>query len=220
MPNQAIGTLTPDRFVPANTEAEEAVLGSMIQDNSCIPAVRLILTEPEFFYNEKHAWIYKAICDLNDERVAVDYITLPDALDRRKQLNEVGGAAYIMDLQNAMPTSIHAEHYANIVKTTGVLRNIIRAAGQIAQVAYDENLPLDEVSAQVQSLIFHATKMSMVNRTVSSKDSMINVRRGHPARFFARIRRHIDRVQVTRHHARRWLAERRSNHSGRPAVHG
>lgn len=178
MAKKVAGTLTPDRFVPANPEAEQAVLGSMLIDESCTPRVRLILKESDLFYNQRHAWIYQVICDLHDQRVPADFVTVCDALERRKQLDEVGGAVYVMDLINAVPTSIHAEHYAAIVEKAGVLRKIIRAAGQIAQVAYDENTPLDDVLGQVQSITFEATKRSASNRTVASSESMMSVVEG------------------------------------------
>jgi replicative DNA helicase len=86
----------------------------------------------------KNGWIYQAIPDLHERREPADFLTVTDELERRRQLDEVGGPAYVMDLINAVPTAIHAEHYARIVERTSVLRKLIRAAGQIAQIAYEE----------------------------------------------------------------------------------
>lgn len=123
--------------VPHNPEAEQAVLGAMLVDNSVICNVVPLLSADDF-YAERHGWLYQAIVDMFNNGIAVDVITLSAELERRKQLAEVGGTAYIMELISVMPTSIHAEHYARLVADASLLRNLIRASSQIAQLAYEQ----------------------------------------------------------------------------------
>jgi replicative DNA helicase len=78
-------------------------------------------------------------------------------LERRGQLSEVGGPAYISSLINATPTSIHAEFYARIVERTGLLRRLIEAAGEIAKLAYDESQNADEVVDRAEEIIFNVS---------------------------------------------------------------
>lgn len=145
---------TRDRLVPANPEAEQAVLGSLLIDPDAIIRVAPLL-QPEDFYQEKNAWIYQAILDLHERREPADVLTVCDELERRKQLAEVGGSAYVLDLVNAVPSPIYVEHYAHIVERTSVLRKLIRAASQIAQLAYDETAQdVDEVVDRAEQLIF------------------------------------------------------------------
>lgn len=134
-------------LVPANPEAEQAVLGSLLMDPTSLVRVASFLRADDF-YQEKNGWIYQAIVDLDARHIPADFLTLPDELERRKQLAEVGGPAYVMDLINAVPTAIHVEHYARIVERTSVLRKMIRAAGQVTQLAYEN---ADDIAATITS---------------------------------------------------------------------
>ncbi|MGC8780352.1 MAG: replicative DNA helicase, partial [Anaerolineae bacterium] len=145
------------KTIPANPEAEEAVLGSLLIDPDAIIKVAAFL-EPDDFYREKNGWIYRAILDLHERREPADFVTLVDELERRDQLQQVGGAAYITSLINSVPTAIHVEHYARIVERTATLRRLIAAAGQIAALAYEEAEDVDEVVDRAEQLIFNVSE--------------------------------------------------------------
>ncbi|MEA3335194.1 MAG: replicative DNA helicase [Chloroflexota bacterium] len=143
-----------DRFVPANPEAEEAVLGSLMIDPDAVIKVASFLKADDF-YQEKNNWIFQAILDLHERREPADFVTVSDELERRRQLDEVGGPSYVLDLINAVPTAIHVEHYARIVERTSVLRKLIRAAGQIAQLAYEETSEdVQEIVDRAEQVVF------------------------------------------------------------------
>lgn len=121
--------------IPANTEAELAVIGSVLIDPDAIARVASFL-KPTHFYQQKNGWIYQAVLDLTHRGTCADFVTVCDELEHRQQLAEIGGAAFVMDTINAVPTAIHAEHYAEIVVKLAMDREAIRLAGQIAQEAY------------------------------------------------------------------------------------
>jgi replicative DNA helicase len=138
---------------PQNIEAEEAVLGAILIDPDAIIRIAAFL-RAEDFYREKHTWIYDAVLALHERREAVDFLTVCDELERQGQLAEVGGAGFITTLINAVPTSIHAEHYARIVERTATRRRLIDAAGQIAALAYQEAEDVDEVVDRAEQVLF------------------------------------------------------------------
>ncbi len=142
-----------DRLPPQNIEAEQSVLGSLLIDSDAIIRLAPFL-RAEDFYRETHSLIYQAILDLHERREPADFITLCDELDRRNQLEEVGGAAYLTSLINAVPTSIHVEYYAHIVERAAILRRLITAAGQIASIAYEEAEDVDEVVDRAEQILF------------------------------------------------------------------
>jgi replicative DNA helicase len=142
-----------ERLPPQNVEAERSVLGSLLIDPDAILRVAVFL-RPEDFYRETHRLIYQAILDLHERREPADFITLSDELERRGQLAEVGGSAYLTGLINAVPTSIYAEYYGRIVERTAILRRLISAAGQIAGLAYEEAEDVDEVIDRAEEVIF------------------------------------------------------------------
>lgn len=120
---------------PANTEAEKAILGSLLIEPDILQRVRSFL-KAEHFYEKRNDWIYQAVIDMNAIGRPADMITLSDELETRKQLDEVGGPAYIMDLINYVPTSAHIEYYAEIVIKAASDRQAIRLAQQIVEKAY------------------------------------------------------------------------------------
>jgi len=146
-----------ERLPPQNVEAEQSVLGSLLIDRDAIIRIAPFL-RPEDFYRESHAQIYQAVLDLFERREPADFVTLCDTLERRGALEAVGGAAYITSLINAVPTSIHVEHYARIVELAALRRRLIDAAGQIARLAYEEDREIDEVIDRAEATLFEVTE--------------------------------------------------------------
>ena len=155
MTNNLPGTV-PDKLQPHNMEAEEAVLGSLLIDPDAIIRVATFL-QADDFYLERHSWIYETIRDLHEQRNPADLVTLTDELERRGQLSEIGGPAYLTSLINATPTSIHVEFYARIVERTAILRRLIEAAGEIARLAYQDTEDVETVVDRAEEIIFGVT---------------------------------------------------------------
>ncbi|HET89685.1 MAG TPA: replicative DNA helicase [Chloroflexi bacterium] len=148
---------TPDKMVPQNVEAEEAVLGSLLIDPEALYRVTPFLKN-EDFYIQKHAWIYESILALHERREPVDFVTLCDELERRERLEEIGGTAYITSLINAVPSAIHVEAYGHIVEQAAIRRRLINAASQIAQLAYQEGDDVDETVDQAEQALFNVSQ--------------------------------------------------------------
>lgn len=159
------GSAAPLKSVPANIEAERAVLGALMIDPDAIIKVANFL-RAEDFYRERHGWIYDAMASLNERHEPLDFVTLTDELERRGQLEEVGGPAYLSDLINSTPTAIYVDHYARIVERTAVLRRLISAAGKIAELAYDESQDVDDVVDRAEQIIFGVSE-SRIHRDLT-----------------------------------------------------
>ena len=157
-----------ERLPPQNIEAEEAVLGALLIDPDAIIRVATIL-RPEDFYREKHGWIYDVILALHERREPIDFLTVVDELERREQLEQVGGAAFITTLINAVPTSVHAEHYARIVERAATRRRLLEAAGQIAALAYQEADDVAEVVDRAEQLLFGVSERRISRELVPIK---------------------------------------------------
>jgi replicative DNA helicase len=148
---------TPDKTIPANPEAEEAVLGSLLIDPDAVIKIASFLAADDF-YREKNGWVYQAILDLHERREPADFVTLVDELERRDQIQQIGGTAYITSLINSVPTAVHVEHYAHIVERTATLRRLIGVAGQIAALAYEEAEDVNEVVDRAEQLVFNVSE--------------------------------------------------------------
>jgi len=124
---------------PHNTEAEEAVLGSLLIDPlDAIPRVATRLRAGDF-YIQHNAWVYQAILALHQREDAVDPVTLQSELETQGHLEDVGGAAYIIRLINAVPSAINVESYARIVEDTATRRRLLGTASRIAQAAHSQD---------------------------------------------------------------------------------
>ncbi|MCP5097571.1 MAG: replicative DNA helicase [Chloroflexi bacterium] len=146
-----------ERLPPHSVEAEEAVLGSLLIDPDAIYDVSGFL-KPDAFYRAQNRWIYEAILALNERRDPIDFITLTEELKRNERLDELGGEAYVIDLINAVPTSINARSYGRLVEAAAMRRKLIKAAGVIANYAYDEAENINVVIDRAEQTLFSVSE--------------------------------------------------------------
>ena len=155
MPDSAgadLGPL-PGRAALYSLEAEEAVLGCvLINPDAYFEVVPLL--KPGDFYLHKHRWIWEAFVRLHDQRQPVDFLTVGEELERRNQLDEVGGAAFLTHLVNTVPTSLHAEAYARIVQRDALRRRLLEAATTVAKLAYDDSQDIGQVVNDAEAAVF------------------------------------------------------------------
>src|SRR6185312_7045494 len=91
------------------------------------------LIAPDDFHLDSHRKIYRAIRELAQRNVAIDFITLGDALQRSRDLDAVGGHAYLASLTDGLPRGLNVEHYAAIIKDRSVQRSCLSAAQEVTQ---------------------------------------------------------------------------------------
>ena len=93
-----------DRLPPQSLEAEQSVLGAILIDRDAVVEVAEFL-RPEDFYRQANGRIYAAILDLFERREPIDIVTVAESLERREELEAVGGRAYLSSLSNETPTT-------------------------------------------------------------------------------------------------------------------
>jgi len=125
-----------DRLLPASIDAEKAVLGGILIDPDSIHRVSPVLKSSGMFHKEEHQRIYKVLLDLVENGTPPDFLTVMDLLEQRGELKKVGDASYLTSLINETPTSIHAEHYAEIVERDYLRRRAIAFGTNVVQMAY------------------------------------------------------------------------------------
>ena len=142
-----------EKLPPHDVDAEEAVIGSLLIDGEAIARVGSIL-KGEDFYRERNRWCYDACVALHQRNEAINQVTVVHELGRRERLEDVGGPAYLSHLVASVPTSVHAEHYANLVNRTATMRRLIRAATDIADIGYADSADVEAALAQAEDLLF------------------------------------------------------------------
>jgi replicative DNA helicase len=143
--------------VPHNREAEEAVVGAVLINPEVYYDITQFL-QPDDFHIHRHRWIWEAFTSLHEQRIPVDLLTLSEELDRRGQLDEIGGRAYLTALVNQVPTSLNAVSYGHIVESHAIRRRMIAAANSIASVAYNEDLNVDNVMDEAEKAVFNVSE--------------------------------------------------------------
>jgi len=123
-----------ERVPPQSLEAEQATLGAMLMEREAIARV-VDLLDADDFYNPQHQTLFRAMIDLFNSSEPVDLVTLQARLQGRDQLEQCGGLSYLLALQEAAPTAAAVGHYARIVREKSTLRGLIRAAGEIRNLA-------------------------------------------------------------------------------------
>ena len=99
-------------------------------------------------------WIWEAFASLHEQRIPVDLLTVGEELDRKGQLSEIGGPAYLTTLVNQVPTSLNAESYGHIVESHAIRRKMLTAANSIASLAYNEDTTVDTVMDEAEKAVF------------------------------------------------------------------
>lgn len=144
-----------DRLPPSNSEAEEAVIGSLLLDDNLIHSLML---EPEDFYHEVNAMIFKAMVELKGKGTGVNQITVAQQLNETDKLEDVGGAAFLSHLISVCPTPMDCHHYAAIVKKMSTFRMMIVAADKIAKDGYDASKSIDDVLSRADKSLLELRK--------------------------------------------------------------
>ena len=146
-------TLYAERLLPHNTEAEEALIGSLLIDGECIARIAPML-QPGDFYRERNQLCYDAALALSIRNQAVDQTTLAGELARTERLELAGGMAYLSHLVAITPTSVHAEDYAGIVSRTATMRKLIAAGSRIAELGYTDTDDLEITLRQAEDAVY------------------------------------------------------------------
>ncbi|GAG94893.1 unnamed protein product, partial [marine sediment metagenome] len=140
----------------------------MIDKNAIDKVIDII--SPDDFYRDVHGMIYGAMIRLSEKKTPIDLVTLTDILEKEKILEEIGGASYIASLANAVPTASHVVHYANIISQKGVLRRLIEAGQNIAQLGYEEQDDVDAILDNSERVLFDVTQRYLKQEFISLKD--------------------------------------------------
>lgn len=145
-----------DRLPPQDLGAEQGVLGGMMLSKDAIADVVEKLRSNDF-YRPAHELIYEAIIDLYGRGEPADFVTVADALREKGNLEKVGGAPYLADLIDAVPTAANAGFYAEIVAERATLRRLVEAGTRIVQLGFaadggEVEAAVNEAQAQVYSV--------------------------------------------------------------------
>ncbi|MDT8068700.1 MAG: replicative DNA helicase [Terriglobia bacterium] len=158
-----------DRGLPASPDAERSILGGILLDNFLQNEAAAAL-KAEHFYLDSHRRIYQRMLDLNEFGKPIDIISLADELGRYKELESVGGVAYLTSLTDGVPRRQSIEHYIRLVKDKALLRGLIHAANSMITKALDQEDETAEVLDSAEASLFALTEARIGQDLMALKD--------------------------------------------------
>lgn len=158
-----------EKVPPQNPQAEASLIGSLLIDKDALIKVADTVHADDF-YVDKNGMIYEAILELFEKRQPIDVVTLSEQLEKQGKLKEIGGASYLTELVNGVPSAAHVVQYAQIVSQKATLRRLIEAASKINNMAYDETEQLDGLLDNAEKTLFDVSQKHLRQNFISIKD--------------------------------------------------
>src|SRR5262245_16526117 len=144
---------TLQKLPPQSVEMEQSVLGAILQDNHALVRVLEILQERDF-YQDAHRWIFQTMIDLFQDNVPIDVLTVTERLRKKGRFEAAGGATYLVDLVEMVPTAAHVLHHAQVVREKAILRALIQTATTIVTESYEDAEDVDTLLDRAEQAIF------------------------------------------------------------------
>jgi replicative DNA helicase len=145
-----------DRTPPQDMAAEQSVLGAMMITKDAIADVAEVLRGVDF-YRPSHETIHDAIIDLYGRGEPADMVTVANELQRRGELQRIGGAPYLHTITASVPIAANAAYYAEIVREKAVLRRLVDAGTRIVQYGYAGEGEVDDLVDAAQAEVYKVT---------------------------------------------------------------
>ncbi len=181
--DQALETL---RVPPHSVQGEQSVLGGLMLNSDAWNEISDKISS-EDFYRREHQLIFKAMRALSEADQPLDVVTIAEELERRSELNDVGGMPYLGMLANETPTASNVPAYARIVREQSVMRQLIKVGNKIADSGYrPEGRPVDDLLDQAETEVFKIAEQkdkgrqgfqdiqALLTKTVDKIDELFN----------------------------------------------
>ena len=159
------------RVPPQDVEMERALLGSVMLNSNAMYEVADVVAV-DSFYAGKHRTIFDAMLGLYGKGEPIDLVTLSGKLKERKQLKDIGGAAYLSELTAAAASPGSARHYAQGVQTKFMLRALIDVASKIGELGFQEDREIEQVLDEAQAAVFAVASAPMLRNFATIKEAL------------------------------------------------
>jgi replicative DNA helicase len=158
----SLESITRSRIPPHNMDAEQSVLGAMMESKEAISNVGEILKARDF-YKPAHGHIFEVILELDARGEPADAITVADELGRRGLIDGIGGKTYLGGLLDAYPTASSAARYAKIVFEHALLRRLIEAGVGVQEIGFSMPEDVSDAVDQAEQLVYEVGDRQLRN---------------------------------------------------------
>lgn len=142
-----------ERPLPHSAEAERAILGAVVLDNSLVnQAVELL--RPEDFYIRAHQFVFRAMIALSERGSEIDYLLIAEELRREGVLEQTGGIPFLSELTYGLPHFTNVAAYAKVVKGKSLMRQLVKVANKVTSEALEEEDEPEVILDHAEQMIF------------------------------------------------------------------
>ncbi|MFB3904852.1 MAG: replicative DNA helicase [Acidobacteriota bacterium] len=152
--------VTLQKSMPHSLDAEKAVLGAILIDNSTFDQAAEALT-PDDFYFEGHRKIFMGMLELSRTFKPIDTLTVAHALQNTNDLEELGGLPYVSGLMDGVPRVANIEHYVRIIKEKSTIRRLIHSANEILVRGFSNEEDVHELLNRAERSIFEISQSNV-----------------------------------------------------------
>ena len=164
--SEPASTTKAGKIIPQNPEAEKSLLGAVLIDEEVLADIADKVSAKDF-YDPRHELVFAAMLRLYEKHTPVDLLTLTEELRKSEDLKSVGGAAYLSELTNYVPSSAHATSYAEMVAAAAVRRRLIKAGATISELAFSDGEEIQEILSRAEADLYSVSEASEKSELVS-----------------------------------------------------
>ncbi|MFP3982765.1 MAG: replicative DNA helicase [Desulfurivibrionaceae bacterium] len=173
-------TIAAHRIPPHSKEAEQSILGSILQQPNSLPKIVNAVSAEDFYFTA-HKVIFDGLVALFDRNEPQDLITINHHLKKNGRLEAAGGPAYLASLSDQVPLASNLVYYAKIVREKSILRQLIATTSEIGARCYEEKDEVEQLLDEVEQTVFDISRDQIsnyfqpLNQIVSSTFERITV---------------------------------------------
>ena len=160
------------RIPPQDTEAEKSLLGAILLSDAAFPDI-LERVKSTDFYEDRHQKIYAAMTALYNNHRPIDLQTMKSELKSEQTLKAVGGAPYLVELTNFVPTASNATAYADLIAEASTRRRLIQAGTNIISEAYQSKSDITELLGQAEKTLFEVSDKAIKPDYIPISDVLV-----------------------------------------------
>ncbi len=171
--NQADNGQKAGKSTPQDLNAEKSLLGAILLSDSGFPDILEKVSAADF-YDPSHVKIYQAMTTLYSNHRPIDLLTLTSELRAEKNLKEVGGASYLSELTNFVPTAAHASAYADIISACAIRRRLIDTGSKIVEKAYEESESIEDLLGDAEKELYKVSDNTIKSDYYALEDLLVD----------------------------------------------
>lgn len=160
------------KALPNNVEAEQALLSSIINNKNVLDRIKNKL-KPDDFYLDKHKNLYKVLCEMNDNEISVDLVTLLEYINSKKLVEKCGQITYVTEVATNILYTSNTDEYINIIKSKSNRRKLINIAKELALDAYEKE-DINNVISKTEDGLYKISKDKNTGDIVSINVALEN----------------------------------------------